>query len=178
MKAVSSPEVSKTSGQWDISFGKLSGIAILCFLLLTVTWIALDVGSIWVSAMLVAHAPEFVRSLKLWGKFFILQVVFGFLGGMLGGAFGAMAGNSQNAAGVGAFIGVILGLIRIAVTLFIIPGHFDISFFRSVAFLLTYLVAFGISLAVTAGCLVLLMMFEPIGEAVLVHAWLRPLGLV
>ena len=178
MAVLGSSSVWDTSAQWDVQFGRLSVIALLSFLVLLFTWLGLDVGSLWLSATVVAGVPEFVRSLKLWLKFFLLQLVFSFFGGMLGGILGALAGNPQEAAGAGMFVGGILGVIRILATLLIIPGHFEISFFRSLAFLLVYLFTFGVSLVVTMVCFALLMLIEPFGDAVLVHAFMRPFGLV
>lgn len=178
VKAATSPEVSKTSAQWDISFGKVTGIALLSLTVFLLILIVLDIGSLWGAAALVAGVPEFSKSLKLWGKFLLIQIAFIVLGGIVGGIFGAFAGNPEDAAQVGSFAGGILGVIRLIVSFLIIPGHFDIGFFRAMAFVLVYPLLLGVGLVIAGGGIVLLMMIDPIGEAVVVHAWLRPFGLV
>lgn len=145
LKAVSSPEVFATSGQWEPSFAQLLWVVLICLILPILIWIPLDVGSIWTSAALVAHAPEFARSMKLWLKMLILQITFTILLGFIRGIFGALGGDIQQSIQQVVAVGWVLGGFRIIVTFLIIQGHFDIGFFRSFVFLIAYVFFFGLA---------------------------------
>ncbi|NLT70213.1 MAG: hypothetical protein GXX91_05910 [Verrucomicrobiaceae bacterium] len=153
-------------------------MALLFLLVVLVVSISLDVGSIWGSARLVAHEPELPRSVRLWFKLLLLQIAVALLAGMIGGVLGALAENVQEATAQGASVGWILAVARIPVTSLVVMSHFQIGFLRSFAFLVIYSFLLGCGLFFFGAIVFLLMLYEPIGDAVLVNALLRPLDLI